>query len=356
MRAAFPLECHPYEPQKKPPIGCLDSYMKLLVRSTLSLYIFVALGCSFGSNEYLFQGGTMGTSWSVKIVSPEPVNQSVVQAGLQAVLDDINAKMSNWDSNSDVSVFNRASAGCANISEETAQVVEISQEISRLTDGAFDATLGPLIELWGFGAEFSANQKPDPEVIAEKLQQVGYKKLYLTSSQLCKETDSLFLNLSATAKGYGVDKAAEYLESLGFDRYMVEVGGEVRALGLNHNDELWRIGIETPLDNVISGQVQELVEVKDQALATSGDYRNYFFDAGIRYSHIIDARTGYPVPQQLASVTVLHDSAVWADGWATAMLALGAERGLELAEQQHLAVYFVLRSESGFRVVTSTAW
>lgn len=298
----------------------------------------------------------MGTTWSVKVVGYESVDAPVIQSGIQAVLDDINAKMSNWDNASEISRFNTSSSGCTRVSAETAEVVQISQDLSRLSDGVFDATLGPLIELWGFGAEFTVDQTPKLEDIEDRLEQIGYQKLHLNGNQLCKDTDNLHLNLSATAKGYGVDRVAEYLASSGFDRYLVEVGGELLARGLNRNDELWRIGIEAPLDNVISGQVQELVELQDQALATSGDYRNYFMQDGVRYSHIINPITGYPVPQEIASVTVLHKSSAWADAWATAFLVLGAERGLRLAEQENIAAYFVLRSAHGFEVATSSDW
>lgn len=330
--------------------------MKTSVKTAAFLSALVLVGCSAGPGEYLFIGGTMGTSWSAKVVSTSEINQPEIQAGMQAVLDNVNSKMSNWDAGSEVSLFNTGPSGCLAVSDQTVEVVRISQDLSRITGGIFDGTLGPLIDLWGFGAEFTAEQMPSPEAIEQSLQQIGYQKLSLSGNQLCKDQASLAINLSATAKGYGVDKVAEYLESIGIERYLVEVGGEVRVLGQNRNNEPWHIGIEAPLDNVISGQVQELVELEGLALATSGDYRNYFMHEGVRYSHIIDVVTGYPVPQQLASVTVLHESAAWADGWATAMLALGPERGLEMAEQQNLAAYFVLRTDLGFEVLTSSSW
>ncbi len=298
----------------------------------------------------------MGTSWSVKLIADPTLDQTEVQKGIQEVLDEINARMSNWDPDSDVSVFNRSPAGCYEVSPLTIEVAKVSQELSRLTDGLFDATLGPLIQLWGFGSEFTADQMPAPRAIEEILSGVGYQKLHIRGNQLCKDTDELFVNLSATAKGYGVDKVAEYLQAMGYDRYLVEVGGEIRVLGLNYQDQAWRIGIEVPLDQVISGQVQQVVELENLALATSGDYRNYFVHEGVRYSHIIDPRTGYPVPQQVASVTVLQETTLWADGWATAMLALGAEKGMALAERMDIPAYFVLRNEQGFEVQTSSSW
>lgn len=331
--------------------------MNVFYKPLIPLFCLVVISaCSSGPGEYDFQGGTMGTTWSVKLVTEQQVDQTAVQEGVQAVLDEVNARMSNWDPASDVSVFNRSPAGCYQVSPLTAEVVAASQEISRLTEGLFDATLGPLIQLWGFGAEFTADQMPNPEAIEEILSGIGYQKLHLSENQLCKDTDELFVNLSATAKGYGVDRVAEYLQQKGFDRYLVEVGGEIRVQGLNHQDQAWRIGIEVPMDQLVSGQVQQVVALDGMALATSGDYRNYFVHQGIRYSHIINPRTGYPVPQELASVTVLHQSTLWADGWATAMLALGPEKGMALAEQMDIPTYFVLRKDQGFEVQTSSSW
>lgn len=330
--------------------------MSRTVKIISVLYVLFLLGCSSGPDEYLFQGVTMGTSWSVKLVSEDAVNVDDIQDGIQSVLDEINSRMSNWNPESEVSLFNDQNAGCIAVSPETMDVVEVSQAISEITGGVFDATLGPLIELWGFGSEFQPDQIPSPELVRQSLMKTGYEKLYRSGSELCKRMDELFLNLSATAKGYGVDQVAEYLELQGFEQYLVEVGGELRGRGQNRTGEFWRVGIESPAESIVFGQIQEQVSLDGQALATSGDYRNYFMREGIRYSHIIDARTGYPVPQELASVTVRHDSAVWADGWATAILALGAEEGIRLAEQQDLAVYLILRADDGFEALSSSLW
>jgi|MEHZ01.4.fsa_nt_MEHZ011250982.1_60 thiamine biosynthesis lipoprotein len=321
--------------------------------------ILVISGCTTEPDEYLFQGGTMGTSWSVKILTDTALDQTGTNAAIQQVLDLVNSKMSNWDAASEVSQFNAASAGCYPISPETATVVKVSQELSKLSEGVFDATVGPLIELWGFGTNYTSDQMPEPLEIEALIPEIGYQKLHLNNLDLCKENDKLFVNLSATAKGYGVDLVAEYLESAKLDRYLVEVGGEVRVSGLNAEDQKWRIGIETPLDGLqlpSADAIQDLVEMDRGALATSGDYRNYFLHEDRRYSHVIDPRTGYPILQELASVTVIHDSTLWADGWATTLLALGPEKGLQLAEQQNLAAYLVLRTDTGFEVLTSSSW
>lgn len=301
----------------------------------------------------------MGTSWSVKIVTDTTLDQTETNDAIQRVLDLVNAKMSNWDAASEVSLFNAAAAGCYPISPETAAVVDVSQQLSQLSDGVFDATVGPLIELWGFGTNYSSDQMPEPFEVEALIAEIGYQKLHLNNQELCKDIDKLFVNLSATAKGYGVDLVAEYLESAKLDRYLVEVGGEVRVSGLNIEDQKWRIGIETPLDGLqlpSADAIQDLVEMNRGALATSGDYRNYFLHEDQRYSHVIDPRTGYPILQELASVTVVHESTLWADGWATTLLALGPDKGLQLAEDQDIAAYLVLRTGAGFKVLTSSAW
>lgn len=301
----------------------------------------------------------MGTSWSVKVVTQTTLDQAGTKGAIQQVLDLVNAKMSNWDTNSEVSLFNATAAGCYPISAETAEVVSVSQELSRLSEGVFDATVGPLIELWGFGTNFTSDQMPDQNDVEELLTLIGYEKLQLNGQELCKDIDKLFLNLSATAKGYGVDLVANYLESKNLDRYLVEVGGEIRVSGLNRDSQKWRIGIETPIDSLqlpSADAIQDLVEMDRGALATSGDYRNYFLHEDQRYSHVIDPRTGYPILQELASVTVIHDSTLWADGWATTLLAMGPEKGLQLAEEQNIAAYLVLRTDTGFEVLTSSSW
>ena len=317
-------------------------------------------GCSAPNQEHAFVGSTMGTSWSVKLVTDTSIDSLTFKNEIQGVMDEVNAKMSNWIEESEVSQFNTNIAGCYEISQDTAKVVSASQMITQASNGVFDATAGPLIQLWGFGTDFGVEQAPSVADIEAVMTNIGYTKLRLEGNSLCKDIDQLAINLSATAKGYGVDLVADYLEQKGLDNYLVEIGGELRVLGMNLSGSPWRVGIETPIDFGFAGtaghSVQEVIEISNHALATSGDYRNFFMDEGVRYSHVIDPRTGYPVPQDMASVTVVHSSALWADGWSTALLALGPERAIQLAEAHDLAVYMVLRNNEGFEVVTSSQW
>lgn len=327
------------------------------------LWVFPCLflaGCSAPNEEYVFLGNTMGTSWSVKVTTDAKLDSAVLRNEIQSLMDEVNAKMSNWVVDSEVSQFNMGAAGCYAISQDTAKVVSASLSISQATNGVFDVTAGPLIELWGFGTDFGVDQSPDLADIQLQMANIGYEKIRLEDNELCKDIDQLSINLSATAKGYGVDLVADYLEQKSLNNYLVEIGGELRVSGFNLSGSQWRVGIETPSDygfvDSAGRTVQEVIEISDHALATSGDYRNFFIDQGVRYSHVIDPRSGYPILQDVASVTVIHSSALWADGWATALLAVGPERAMQLAEEHNLAVYMVLRSEQGFEVLTSTQW
>lgn len=319
-------------------------------------FLVTLSGCSRGPEQIGLTGSTMGTTWSVKVVSQSSPDAHVLQNEIQGELDLVNGLMSNWDPNSEVSQFNRAAAGCYPISQHTFRVADVSMQLTELSDGLFDVTVGPLIELWGFGTEFTADQMPSQEAIDETLKRVDHDFLALNPGEWCKSIDELFVNLSATAKGYGVDLVAEKLESHGFENYLVEVGGELRVSGNNLQGEPWRVGIEKPAADSSDQMVQGVLELTSGAVATSGDYRNYFEHEGVIYSHIIDPRSGYPVPHEVASVTVVHDSALWADGWATALLAMGPEVGLQMADAIGLKVMMVVRSGEGYVERTSQNW
>ena len=231
-------------------------------------------------------------------------------------------------------------------------VLQAARELSRATGGAFDVTVGPLVNLWGFGPqqEFTV---PAEEQIKSVLHLVGYEKLRLdpAASTLKKSAGGMLIDLSAIAKGYGVDEIAGYLDLLQLDNYLVEIGGEIRARGVNDKQVAWQIGIEQP----VAGQrgVRKIIKLENIAMATSGDYRNFFEKDGIRYSHAIDPRTGRPVTHGLASVTVLHPSTMLADAWATGLLALGLEDGYGLARQNGLAAYFIIHGDVGFEEIST---
>ena len=329
----------------------------LIHRVLLPVICFLSLSsCQSERPEdvHKFSGFTMGTTYSVMINTEAlPLSRQRLQTEFDAILNRVNMEMSTYLPESKLSQINETdSANWLSVSASLMHVLQVAREISRLTQGAFDVTVGPLVNLWGFGPgqDFTV---PGEERINRALRLVGYEKLHLdpAASTLKKAHGGIFIDLSAIAKGYGVDQIADYLERLQLDNYLVEIGGEIRARGVNDKQVAWQIGIEQP----VAGQrgVRKIIKLENIAMATSGDYRNYFEKDGIRYSHAIDPRTGRPVTHGLASVTVLHPSTMLADAWATGLLALGPEDGYGLARQNGLAAYFIIYGDVGFEEIST---
>ncbi|MEM1380724.1 MAG: FAD:protein FMN transferase [Pseudomonadota bacterium] len=323
---------------------------------------FVA-GCSADPEVVVIEGDAFGTTYRVAIVDE---SGSVDPAALKPVIDrsieETNALFSNWQDNSEVSAFNRAAANAPiAVSPAFQELILTADVIHDASAGQFDITVGPLIELWGFGARGPEAAVPSAEKIAAAQASVGQSRMLALDpvrGTLTKKSSETTIYLAAIAKGSGIDALARALEQQGFDDFMVEVGGDLFAVGDGPTRQGWRIGVESPVP--FSRQIQRVVAVNGQGMATSGDYRNFFEEDGTRYSHIIDAVTGRPVTHRTASVTVLAENAALADAWATALLALGAERGLQIAEDQKLAALFIVRHEDSakgeFRQVTTSAF
>jgi thiamine biosynthesis lipoprotein len=296
-------------------------------------------------------GRTMGTTWSVRVAAPPAdLREAELRNRIQGRLIRVNSLMSTWDPQSQLSRFNAAPVGeWFPADPELLHVVDASLRLHRLSDGAFDITLGPLVDLWGFGpgADVAPESLPDPEAVEAALATVGAEHVETRADPpALRRTAPVRLDLSAIAKGHGVDAMAEEIEALGGTDYLAEIGGELRARGLNGRGVPWQVGIEVP-DPSRRGVAREALGLEASAVATSGDYRNFFTVDGVRYSHTIDPATGRPVSHDVASVTVLHESAMWADGWATALNVLGSERGLALAEEQELPILFILYRKEG---------
>ena len=287
-----------------------------------------------------FTGLTMGTSWSVKINAETlPLPRQQLKSQFDAVLNRVNREMSTYLPDSELSMINAAhSTDPIPVGPSLMQVLEAARGINRLTQGAFDVTVGPLVNLWGFGPD-QAFTVPTGEQLRRASALAGVETLRLdpAASTLKKANGGVSIDLSAIAKGHGVDRVADYL---------VEIGGEIRARGVNREQAPWQVGIEQP----VAGQrgVQRIIKLDNMAMATSGDYRNFFEQDGIRYSHTIDPRTGRPVSHVLAAVTVLHPSTMLADAWATGLLVLGPEQGFALALENGLAAHFIIRNDPGF--------
>jgi len=322
------------------------------VRKLIILCIVLLGGCDQAQQVAIF-GNTMGTTYSIKVISAD-IDQANLSAEIETRLREINGLMSTYMPDSELSRFNQSPTNeWFAVSAETIEVLEMAADIYRLSDGSFDVTVGPLVNLWGFGPNPKPDQVPGAKQVTETLETIGFEHLQIRADALRKDVD-LYVDLSAIAKGYAVDQLAELLDGHGIQHYLVEIGGELRSKGANAQEEPWRVAVELPESN--QRMPYRIVELMDMGMATSGDYRNYFERNGVRYSHTIDPATGYPIHHNLASVTVLAPSAALADGLATAINVMGADRGLALAEAQGLAVFVILKQDTGFEAQYSTAF
>lgn len=317
----------------------------------LVFIITVLLLAACGNTQPLqFSGRTMGTGYQVQISRfPERLDPDAIAQKLDARLVEINAQMSTYQQDSELSRFNRQqTTDWFPVSPQLAQVVAKAQEISDYSDGAFDVSVGPLVNLWGFGPSPHLDAAPAAEAIQAAQAAIGYQHLQVRQEPpaLRKQRPALYVDLSAIAKGYAVDVLAEYLQGLGIKNYLVEIGGEVRVRGSNPQGQPWRIAVERP--SAGTRAVQRVVRLNGQAVATSGDYRNYFEQDGQRYSHTIDPRNGYPIKHRLVSVSVIHPDCMSADGLATALMVLGPQAGQDLAVKLGLAALFIVKTDDGF--------
>jgi thiamine biosynthesis lipoprotein len=300
-------------------------------------------------------GPTMGTTYAVKLhVAGAKVDAGALQSQIDSLLERINGQMSTWRADSELSRFNSSrSPGWFPVSAETAFVVEAAAAISTLSHGAFDVTVGPIVNLWGFGPERGEAGPPSEQQIQATMARVGYRYLAVRASPsaLRKQRPDVYVDLSAIAKGFAVDEVARLLDEQHIQSYLVEIGGELRARGSKADGTPWKVAIEQPRSGERS--VQSIVALRDHAIATSGDYRNYVEKDGKRYSHTINPRTGRPIDHGLASVSVVTDSAMRADALATAIMVMGPEEGYQLAVDEALAAQLIIRSEDQLRVMAT---
>lgn len=331
-------------------IESLSLGIKGIKLSILLLAVVAVFGCTDQNAQeiYAINGKIMGTTYQVKVVTDNRSNLDGIDEAIHQALVDVDWAMSTYKSESELSKLNRAPLDeWLPISYPLLEVIAQSNAISYITDGAFDVTVGPLVNLWGFGPDRKPDTIPTEDQISEAKEKVGFEFLSLRQEPpSIKKSKDVYIDLSAIAKGYGVDRVAAVLEQSGFQNYLVEVGGEMKAKGLKTGDQPWVVGIEAPLE---SGRgVQVAVELDDLAIATSGDYRNYFEEAGVRYSHTIDSKTGKPINHRLASVTVFDTSAAKADGFATALMVVGPEIGMRLSRELDMAVFMIVRENDQF--------
>jgi thiamine biosynthesis lipoprotein len=295
--------------------------------------ILVACG---GDKEYLLSGKTMGTTYHIKAVAGRAFDAAAVQARVEACLERVNQSMSTFRPDSEISRFNALpEAGTPfAVSDDFLKVMQTAQEIYRLTDGAWDGTVDPLVNLWGFGKAGALRQLPTAEAVERARQAVGFDLIAIDAGgRLSKRRPEVTLDLASIAKGYGVDQVAKVLSELGFEHYVVEIGGEVYAAGARPAGTAWRVGINRPEATAGLEAVYKVVRLDHRALATSGDYRNFYQVDGKRYSHIIDPRTGAPITNPVVSASVVAPDCTRADGLATGLMVMGPEAGIALLDR-----------------------
>ncbi|MGY4663086.1 thiamine biosynthesis lipoprotein [Pseudomonas chlororaphis] len=304
-------------------------------------------GCGRGDSLESFGGPTMGSTYSIKYVRRAGLAApSEVQAQVERILAQVDRQMSTYRSDSDIERFNDLPANsCQAMPAAVLRLIEIGQQLSRDSQGAFDLTVEPLLNLWGFGPQGRGEAVPSDTALAQVRQRVGYTHLRIEGDQLCKDA-AVEVDFNSIAAGHAVDRIAARLAEMGIDSYLVEATGELKAVGRKPDGSAWRIALEEPRDD--RQLAERVIAVDGYGVSTSGDYRNYFQRDGQRYSHAFDARTGRPVEHGLASVTVIHPAAVMADGLSTLLLILGPERGWDYAEKHDIAAFFVIRADTGF--------
>lgn len=329
----------------------------LLIRRWGIFLVLAGMLSGCGSDDAMesFGGPTMGSTYSIKYVRhaglPGP---AAVQVEVERLLVDVDRQLSTYRSDSDIERFNQLPANsCQKMPPSVLELVRVGEQLSSQSDGSFDLTVEPLLNLWGFGPQAREEKVPTAQALAEVRQRVGHRHLRIEGDELCKDA-AVEVDFNSIAAGYAVDLIAARLEALGIHNYLAEATGELKAVGKKLDGSPWRIALEEPRDDQ---QVAErIVAIDGYGLSTSGDYRNYFVQGGQRFSHTFDARTGAPVSHTLASVTVIHPSALMADGLSTLLLILGPERGWDYAEKHDIGAFFVIRADTGFVTRTSHAF
>jgi len=337
--------------------------MNKKVQLWLSFFIVLALiGCGQKTETIVINGFTMGTTYSIKIINFDKldIDTDLVKSKIDSSLIEVNQQMSTYIEDSEISIFNtRQDLEWQEISNDFYDVIHKSIEISKLTDGAFDITVGPLMDLWGFGNSNQDDwQPPTNSEVEYILKYIRFDNINISENRIRKFNPRTVIDLNAIAKGYGVDVVFELLQDCGFENILVEIGGEIRCGGLNQDSEYWRVGIDKPIFDILPGQdLQELIEMDDNALATSGDYRNYFIYDEKIYSHTIDPRNGYPIEDGIASASVTAPTCMLADVLATSLMVLG-KNGLELVEELEDVEALIINriGEEEFISVKSSGW
>jgi thiamine biosynthesis lipoprotein len=328
------------------------------------LVAVAALGiaaCAAAPRETLFAGETMGSAWTAKVVGALPMPEAQLRAGMQARFEAVDQALSTYRTDSALSRFNDDPTGdWVDIDPELAAVMRYALQLAERSDGAYDVTVGPLVNLWGFGPDPATRKVPDPSAIAAARERVGWRKVEVdAAAPRARKPPGVRVDLSSLGKGRGVDRVAEYLDSVGLSNYLIDLSGKLRAHGRNSRGEFWRVAVERPGADDPSGApstTPAIAELRDESIATAGDYRRFFESDGRHYSHIIDPRSGFPVTHATVSATALAADCMTADAWATVFMAMAPGDALRVAEAESLPALLIRRE--GGEVVTSrsTRW
>jgi thiamine biosynthesis lipoprotein len=325
----------------------LDSTLKYLQTTLLIFFLLLLAGCGL-KKEVEFSGKTMGTTYHIKVVTGMFTHATNLQKKIDTRLEEINNSMSTFRKDSEISRFNSNQNVGEKfmISDDFYNVLVVAKTIYEETGGAWDGTVKPLVDLWGFGNGKIRQTVPEKSQIKALLSEVGLNNIEIsTDHYLVKKKASIFLDLASIAKGYGVDQVAALIRDNGIDNFLVEIGGEVFASGYRKDGKKWRVGINRPQENAPFDQVYKVVELHDKGFATSGDYRNFFEVHQKRFSHIIDPRNGFPVDNGVVSVSILANTCTFADGLATAVVVLGDKKGLDLVNQLEDTECFIVTQD-----------
>ncbi len=307
--------------------------LKTLAQLLWVSLIFVWCAGSVAAKELLLTGATMGTTYHIKVVTEPDKEGKDLQQRIDQRLKQLNGSMSTFQPDSEISRFNRLQDVDTDfeISPDFLAVMLAADAVYRLTDGAWDGTVKPLVDLWGFGPSGPIDAAPSAQAVAAAMKNVGFQQIEVSAKGfLKKRLAAVTIDLASIAKGYGVDQVAQLIEAKGFRNYLVEIGGEVYAAGRRPDGKRWRVGINQPLKTAAVNAVYRALELQDQAMATSGDYRNFEVIGGRAYPHIIDPRNGYPVNHGVVSTSVVAPNCTLADGLATALMVIGPEKGIAL--------------------------
>ena len=326
-------------------------FLSMRISVLIISLIITITACRHNYSEILeINGLTMGTTYSIKIKTDNGyADKKRIRSDIEDILSGINQSMSTYTKESELSIINFSkTSDWQSVSKDLFTIIDDANKISIKTEGAFDITIGPLVNLWGFGPDKVENRIPSDQIIESVKENTGFQKILLDklNKKILKSNPNLYMDLSGIAKGFAVNKIALYLDKKGFKNYLIEIGGELMGKGRNKDKEIWQIGIENPNSN--SDTIRHIVQLKNMAMATSGNYKKYFEKDGIRYSHTINPVTGKPIKHKLASVTVLDYSATNADALATAFMVLGPEKALLLANSLKIPIYLIIKNDEYF--------